>query len=189
MNRLILTLAAAALLGQVAPVEAGHACNHCGSCQGCKVCKLVPDVKKIVTFEYRLQCEDFCLHGPSKCVGTKNVCDCNGCSHCEPVMQPTCACVKTIRKLVKIPVVKEECGWKCVVVNRCRGCNNCTADAREATAAEKQLALQEAQRLGILQVSAQEPIEVVIPDEAPVPAPVASAPKASTSLFGRLFAE
>jgi hypothetical protein len=176
MYRLILVLAAAAWLGQVDTVEAGH-CNHCGCSSGCKVCKLVPEVRKIASVEYRLQCEDMCLHGRSRCVGTKQVCDCNGCPQCEKIMQPTCGCVLTIRKLVKVPVVREECGWKCVVVNRCGNCSNCTSQLREATEAEKQLAIQEAERLGILQVSAEEPIEVVIPDDAPAAmAPVAAQP-------------
>jgi hypothetical protein len=193
MSRLMFAFAAAALLGQVTPAQAGHHCRQCGqSC--CKVCRLERKVTKVTTFKYCLQCEDICLHGPSKCVGTKTVCDCQGCAHCEKVMQPTCGKVKTIAKLVKIPVVEEKCGWHCVVVNRCcGGCNNCTAENREATEAETQLAVQEAERLGILPVSAELPVEVTIADAVPAAEPVFAAPpvvevkNGSLRTFGSLF--
>lgn len=167
----IATICVAGLFG-IATVELSAGCNRCGCNHGCKVCKLVPDVKKETTFEYRVECEDFCLYGRSKCIGTKQVCDeCSGRVHCEKVWQPTCGCVKTRAKLVKVPVVKEKHGWKCVVVSSCGRCGNCCADAREATADELQMALQEARNQGLLQVSYEEPIFVRIPEELPaVPA-------------------
>ncbi|MGC3972436.1 MAG: hypothetical protein QM775_35355 [Pirellulales bacterium] len=161
----------------VIEAEAGHCCN-CNCNRVRKTCKLVPDVKKTTTFEYCLVCEDFCLHGPSKCVGCKQVCDCAG-KHCEKVMQPTCCKVKTKAKLMKIPVVKEEHVWKCVVVCSCRACGYRCADAREATAAETQLAVAEATRQGILQVAHEEPILVEIETDDEVPA----APRVSTAAF------
>ena len=186
-----------AILGFVAPLgfvdraEAGHGCNQCGCNQGRKVCKLVPTVTKTTTFEYSCKCEDICLNGRSKCIGTKQVCD-DGCMKCEKVMQPTCCEVKTITKLVKTPVVKEKHGWKCVVVQVCGGCRHC-AEAREATATETQLALSEAEKQGLL-VSFEEEVTVAIPDEAAGAAPVvavsetnASAKKPASSLFSRLL--
>ena len=160
----------AAAFGILADADAGCLCNRCNSCNVRKVCRLVPDVKKTTTFEYSLVCEDYCLNGISKCVGHKEVCDCNGCKHCEKVMKPTCCKVQTKAKLMKTPVVKETHGWKCVVVCICGGCNHRHADAREATAEETQLAIAEAQRQGILQVSHEEPILVEIEtpaDQAP----------------------
>jgi hypothetical protein len=186
-----------ALFGFVAPfgfvdrADAGHGCNQCGCNQGRKVCKLVPTVTKTTTFEYSCQCEDICLNGRSKCIGTKQVCD-DGCVKCEKVMQPTCCEVKTITKLVKTPVVKEKHGWKCVVVQVCGNCRQC-AEAREATAAETQLALSEAEKQGLL-VSFEEEVTVSIPDDAAGAAPIAmvsdtngDGKKRASSLFSRLL--
>lgn len=164
-----LVATAAALAGLVVAAQAGHHCGRCNGCGGYKVCRLVPEVTKTTTYQYCLECEDFCLHGRSKCIGTKQVCDCQGCCKCEKVMQPTCACVKTKAKLVKIPVVKEKHGWKCVVVHVCNGCRQC-AEARPATEVELQMALQTAEQQGIVLTSASEPIDVTIPDDATQPA-------------------
>ncbi|MBL9094020.1 MAG: hypothetical protein JNL96_22570 [Planctomycetaceae bacterium] len=170
----------AALATFAAEAQAGHGHCGCGNCNRVrKVCKLVPDVKKTTTYEYCLVCEDFCLHGPSKCVGCKQVCDCAG-KHCEKVMQPTCCKVKTKAKLMKIPVVKEEHGWKCVVVCTCRACGHCCADAREATPAEMQLAVSEAQRRGILQVAHEEPILVEIEQDEIAAGQAPAVPRATT---------
>lgn len=178
MFRTFITVAAVFVAGLfgIAAMDLSAGCLKCGCNQGCKVCKLVPDVTKTTTYEYRIECEDFCLYGRSKCVGTKQVCDeCTGRSHCEKVWQPTCGCVKTRAKLVKVPVVKEKKGWKCVVVSGCNRCGNCCADAREATQFETQMALQEARNQGLLmQVSYEEPIIVRIPDETPAVQPATS---------------
>jgi len=185
-----------ALVGLVASADAGHGCSQCGCDSGRKVCKLVPTVTKTTTFEYSCQCEDICLNGRSKCIGTRQVCE-DGCTKCEKVMQPTCCEVKTITKLVKTPVVKEKHGWKCVVVRTCGGCRRC-AEAREATAAELQLALAEAEKQGLL-VSFDEEVTVSIPDDAADAAPVVVvsertageqtgiAKKAASSLLSRLL--
>lgn len=182
----ILSLAIA-LAGMLGTAEAGHCCNSCGCNSGRKVCKLVPSVTKTTTFEYSCKCEDICLNGRSKCIGTEKVCDpCTGCVKCEKVMQPTCCKVKTITKLVKTPVVKEKHGWKCVVVQVCGGCRQC-AEAREATEAETQLAITEAEKQGLL-VSFDEEVTVSIPDvDAPEAPVVTVAEKQPTSLFSKLF--
>ena len=180
---------AIALSGFVAAVEAGYGCNSCGCQQGRKVCKLVPTVTKTTTFEYSCKCEDICLNGRSKCIGTEKVCDpCTGCVKCEKVMQPTCCKVKTITKLVKTPVVTEKHGWKCVVVRVCGGCRQC-AEAREATETETQLAITEAEKQGLL-VSFDQEVTVSIPDtDAEVAAPVVTVAdkKPATSLFSKLL--
>ena len=119
MTRMMLA-ALALLAGWATAADAGCFCRSCGGGNCSKVCRLVPDVTKVTTYEYCLVCEDFCLHGHSKCVGCKKVCDCQGCCKCEKVMQPTCCGIRTKAKLMKIPVVEEKHGWKCVVVSRCR---------------------------------------------------------------------
>ena len=187
MKYAILSLAVV-LTGFVGMAEAGH-CNSCGCQQGRKVCKLVPTVTKTTKFEYSCKCEDICLNGRSKCIGTEKVCDpCTGCVKCEKVMQPTCCKVKTITKLVKTPVVTEKHGWKCVVVRVCGGCRQC-AEAREATETETQLAITEAEKQGLL-VSFDQEVTVSIPDtDAEVAAPVVTVAdkKPATSLFSKLL--
>jgi hypothetical protein len=177
-----------AVLGSVGSAEAGHGCNSCGCNQGRKVCKLVPVVTKTTKFEYSCKCEDICLNGRSKCIGTQQVCD-DGCVKCEPVMQPTCCKVKTITKLVKTPVVKEKHGWKCVVVQVCGGCRHC-AEAREATEVEMQLAVAEAEKQGLL-VNFEQEVTVSIPDtdvaDSAQTEVINVAEKTPTSLFSKLF--
>lgn len=173
-----------ALAGLVAQADAGHGCNQCGCNQGRKVCKLVPNVTKTTKFEYSCKCEDICLNGRSKCIGTEQVCK-NGCVTCEPVMQPTCCKVKTITKLVKTPVVTEKHGWKCVVVRVCGGCRQC-AEAREATEAETQLAIAAAEKEGLL-VSFDQEVTVSIPDTDVAADVVPVVEKKSTSLFSKLL--
>ncbi len=173
MKLKIALLAATLLAGVTIVAEAGHHCGRCNGCGGYKYCKLVPEVTKTTVYEYYLQCEDFCVPGRSKCIGTCCKPDCNGCCHCEKVMQPTCGCVRTKGKLMKVPVVKEKCGWKCVVVHVCSGCRHC-ADARPATDAELQLALQAAEQQGIVLASHAEPIEVTIPADEPAQLPAAT---------------
>jgi hypothetical protein len=184
----ILSLAVA-VMGLVGSADAGHGCNQCGCNQGRKVCKLVPSVTKTTTFEYSCKCEDICLNGRSKCIGTQQVRDCDGCVKCEKVMQPTCCQVKSITKLVKTPVTKEKHGWKCVVVQVCGGCRQC-AEAREATEVETQLAITEATKQGLL-VNFEQEVTVSIPDNdvAPAAAEVVtvSEKKPSTNLFSKLF--
>jgi len=189
MNYLRIVSLAIALCSSAGSAEAGHhGCNHCGCSQGRKVCKLVPDVKKHTEIEFSSKCEDICINGRSKCIGTKQVCDCRtGCAKCEKVMQPTCCKIRTVSKLVKTPVTTEKHGWKCVVVQVCGGCRRC-AEARDATEAETQLAIAAAEAQGLL-VSFDEEVTVTIPDSAaPAAADIETvAEKKSTSLFSKLF--
>jgi hypothetical protein len=106
-----------------ADAQAGGCC--CPSC-GChnvkKVCKPVCEMKKETKFVYDCVCEDFCVPGPSKIVGCHCKTDCNGCEHCCPARQPTCAAVRARTKLVKTAVEIEKPSIKWVVQTVCCGC-------------------------------------------------------------------
>ena len=116
---LVLLLAAAF----ASDVQAGGGC--CPGC-GChnlkKVCKPVGDVKKETKFVYSCVCEDFCVPGPSRIVGHTCRKDCQGCEHCCPVRQPTCAAVRTRTKLIKTAVEVEKPTIKWVVQTVCCQC-------------------------------------------------------------------
>jgi hypothetical protein len=122
-----------------APAYAGDSC--CTSC-GChrvkKVCVPVCETIKETTWEYCCKCEDFCVPGPSKCVGTCCEPDCSGCPKCVKVMQPTCGGIFTRNILLKTPVVKEKCVTKWVVKTVCCGCDHdcasCTCAIGELSA-------------------------------------------------------
>ncbi len=120
-------------IGLVALAQAGDGC--CSQC-GCrhqvqKVCRMVPDVKVTVRWEYDVECEDFCIPGPSKYCGTRQVTDCHG-TRCEKIMMPTCAKVQTRKVLVKKPIVTETPTWKWVVEYLCCDCRAASAKAPAA---------------------------------------------------------
>jgi hypothetical protein len=133
MNR-IMVCVAMLTLGWVTPrMAVAECCNHCGcQCQCCKVCRLVPDVKKVPKVRYECECEDFCVPGPSCIVGyqcpSDDDCDCGRRKHPEPIWKPSCGCVRTRHKLVKIETMKEVKTYKCVVVNLCPHC--CALNAK-----------------------------------------------------------
>jgi hypothetical protein len=123
LRRSLLALVVLAVCGSAS--QSGgpfHACHHCGCSKVRKVCCPVQEIVKETTFEYSCKCEDFCIPGRSKCVGTCCKPDCNGCCHREKVMQPTCGKVATKTVLVKTPVVKEKCVTKWVVKTVCCSC-------------------------------------------------------------------
>jgi len=122
LHRMFLTLTL--VVGGLSTTWAGDCCSQCGCHQVRKVCVPVCEMVKEVTFEYKCVCEDFCVPGPSKCVGYRCETDCDGCAHRVKVMQPTCGCVHTRHVLVKVPVTKEKCVTKWVVKTICCGCNN-----------------------------------------------------------------
>jgi hypothetical protein len=141
----------------VSQAQAGHHCG-CPSC-GCarvkKICRLVEDVKKTTVFCYKVECEDFCIPGPSPCCGTKcvpNDCPCIGTGfHKEIIFGKPCGCgkIRTKKSLVKVPVDKEMRIWTCKVERVCCGCGCAQLDAK-ATA--------EARAQEIIPASAEEPI-------------------------------
>lgn len=66
--------------------EAGEiCCALCGCRDGCqKVCRLVREEKKVDVICWGVECEDFCVPGPSKpgCKHDETICE-----HCDPQMQ------------------------------------------------------------------------------------------------------
>jgi hypothetical protein len=115
--------AAAAILLLASSVEAASLCPHCGCHRDCKkVCRLICEKKKEKKTEYDVECEDFCIPGPSKRCGIKTECDCNGHRHCEYIWQPTCATVHTRKKPVKKEVTKEVPVYKWKVEEYCCVC-------------------------------------------------------------------
>ena len=144
-----------ALVGLSQSATAGDCCCECGNsnCGVRKVCRLVKETKKIEKICYGCECEDYCLPGKSckGCLNSESTCDdecgdccTKSCDSCEckdhkPACclcwfdwTPTCAKVKTRKKLVKYVVTKEIPSWKWKVEEVCAGCcpdNSCTGGA------------------------------------------------------------
>jgi hypothetical protein len=77
----------------------------------------VPDIKKVTKTTYSCECEDFCVPGPSqRCV----VCD--ECGNKQHVYTPTCATMRTRKRLVKHDTTTEQKTYKWVVENLCSQC-------------------------------------------------------------------
>ncbi|HEX3726515.1 MAG TPA: hypothetical protein VHV08_09750 [Pirellulales bacterium] len=117
-----LTLAFAACGTVIA--RAQDCCNQCGcSCDCCKVCRCVPITKKVPKITYSCECEDFCIPGPSdRCVVHDE------CGHRKHVYTPTCAHMRTRKKLVKHETMEEVQSYKWVVENLCCKCAAKTGD-------------------------------------------------------------
>lgn len=149
MKAMICSLATVALAlaaPAARPASADDCCCHCGD--GCgvrKVCRLVPDKKKITKTCYGCQCEDICLPGRScrGCLNCEEVCEdgnccrpscgcqdgCDDCKDHKPLCclqwfdwTPSCAKVRTVKKLVKYTATKEVCSWKWKVEKVCQNC-------------------------------------------------------------------
>ncbi|HVX13202.1 MAG TPA: hypothetical protein VHC22_18600 [Pirellulales bacterium] len=117
--------AATAIVLLASSVEAASLCQHCGCHRNCKkVCRLICEKKKEKKTEYDVECEDFCIPGPSKRCGIKTECDGDGHRHCEFVWQPRCATVHTRKKLVKNEVTKEVPVYKWKVEEYCCVCGH-----------------------------------------------------------------
>jgi hypothetical protein len=173
-------------------------CHHCGCAQVRKVCCPVPDKKTETSFEYSCVCEDFCVPGPSKIVGHCCQPDCQGCCHCKPIRQPTCAAVHTRTKLIKTPVTKEVCTVKWVVKTVCCGCGkecgvgccdpSCAAPACADTAAVLQPPIPDEQTAGSVQPAALfeaiEAAQIPLPNDAAAPE---AAPRKDAATAGRLL--
>ena len=120
------TILCCALISLVftASVQAGDCCDDCGcDANCCKVCRLVPSTKKVTTPEYKCECEDFCVPGPSQ----RTVCH-DECGRKKIVYTPTCAEVRTRKKLVKTENTKTVPTTKWVVENLCPKCAAHKAD-------------------------------------------------------------
>jgi hypothetical protein len=139
-------MAVSGMLAQTA--AAGDCCCSCGdNCGVRKVCRLKESTKKIEKVCYGCECEDYCLPGKScrGCLNVENTCD-DGCSDscgCESGCatckvggkeskpwcclewfdwKPSCAEVRTRKKLVKYVLTKEVPSWKWEVEEVCSGC-------------------------------------------------------------------
>lgn len=171
MLRATFLLAALAAGPLGASAQADDCCCRCGNhCGVRKVCRLVCSTEEISTYCYGCKCEDICLPGKScrGCLHSECVCgeDCpeNCCEHRPSChlewfdWRPSCAKVRTVKKLVKYKLTREIPSWKWVVEEVC--CDCCPAHCCEE---------------GLSPGDPQ--IEVAPPemhDEAPVPpAPVA----------------
>jgi hypothetical protein len=125
-------------------------CHHCDRCCPQCGCKLVPvchvywDTKKITKYEYTCKCETICVPKVS-CCGDK----CGGCGQCADGCKEGCqgscnnacnnggdgcgsgcckCCIHEVKKLVKVPCVKEECVRKCSVTWTCPKCGGCCGE-------------------------------------------------------------
>jgi hypothetical protein len=118
-------LCCAVLVVSTVPLAADE-CSRCECCGShancCKVCRCVPTTKKVTKTTYECQCEDFCVPGPSE----RSI-DCDECGHKKIVYSPTCATVRTRKKLIKKETVTEVPTTKWVVENLC----SCCADKKK----------------------------------------------------------
>ena len=182
--------------GLVAQTQAGdhgccQCCPNCGCQQVRKVCRLVCEMRDQVTFEYDMDCNDFCPMGKSDKCGTRCVPDCSKwCGYRKEIIwQPHCSChPRTIRTLVKIPVIKQVPVYHCEVDRICCGCGCNCGCCGAATPSQQQAAIEKAEARGILPVSAEEEITVPLDEtktaEAAPAAVEPAAPKtASLGLF------
>lgn len=106
----LLALAAMMLsAGWLAAGGHGRGCDHCGGCQQVeKVCRVECGKKTITETKYKMECEDFCIPGPSE------KCDC--------AWIPGCGEVRTKRKLIKYEEKKEVPDYKWKVEILCPSC-------------------------------------------------------------------
>jgi hypothetical protein len=96
-----------------------HGCQRCGcACQVTKVCQLTCETKKVPETKFSMECEDFCVTGPTK----KCNCQGQGCPHCRPTGAPDWASMFTRKKLMKTVTEKEIKVYKWVVVDLCAQC-------------------------------------------------------------------
>jgi hypothetical protein len=121
--RITAALALAALVAaHLAAEEPCSCCAHCGCHNVTKVCRLVPVIEKVPKVEYFCKCEDVCLPGRSKCVGTETVTDCDGHCHQQKVFEPCCGKVFSRVTPGKTTTMVEKCTYKCVVEYVCGKC-------------------------------------------------------------------
>ncbi len=118
-----------ALAGMIVPAWGkGHSgCPECGGRRVKKVCRLVCETKKETEVKYGCESEDFCVPGPSRRCGVR--CEKDECGHVhrDYVWQPSCAQIRTRKKLMKKEVTREVPSFKWVVEEVCRDCGHgCT---------------------------------------------------------------
>jgi hypothetical protein len=115
-----------------AAASAGECCDHCDRC-GCqsacrKVCRVVCETKKVPKVTYSCECEDFCVPGPSS-----HSVACDECGKKKHIYTPTCAEVRSRKKLVKHETFEEVPSHKWVVETMCDACaSKCGGDTTVA---------------------------------------------------------
>jgi len=100
-------------------------CQHCGCAAECqKTCRLICETKKVPKLTYTCECEEFCVPGPStRCV------ECDDCGNKKYTYTPTCAGVRTRKKVVKHETTEEQPSYRWVVEDVCGACaGKCAAD-------------------------------------------------------------
>ncbi|MEX0713051.1 MAG: hypothetical protein WD278_11920 [Pirellulales bacterium] len=149
--RLFAITLSVAMAASVASAGQGW-CDHCGCPQQCKTtCRLVCEPKQEKHVVYSCTLEEFCLPGPSR--RSAPACDCQARGHaCRHVQwEPTCATVRTRKKLVKREVTKEVPSFKWVVEKTCNQCGHCLGASPET------------QGQGILSIHAPAPDAFALP--------------------------
>ena len=148
--------------------ERCQGCSSCGCARYCKRCRLTCEMKTKVTFEHEMDCEDICILAPSKCCGTRRVCDCMAFLgfYREHVQKP-CGCnySRNVRYPIKVPVEKKVPVYKCVMETVCCGCGNCCG-ATAATQTQADAVVKQAASEGKLPEEDQK--EVIVPIAATV---------------------
>jgi hypothetical protein len=149
MKKLSLLLLLSAVPLVSAQSLAGHhggCCESCGcQCPTRKVCHWKCEMKEVKDYEWKCECEDFCIPGPSphcrveecgECADCCNDCcdDCCGCGHdcvrhlggclCHKKKwgAPCGCCVRTKKKLIRVDVVKQVPVYTCVIEEVCDRC-------------------------------------------------------------------
>jgi hypothetical protein len=183
-----------AVLGLSAQVFAGdHCCGACGCQNNCKkVCRLECGMKTVITYDWAVDCEDYCVPGIGGCkVGEQCLRDAqtrHGC-RIEEIWKPNCCNkIRTRRTPVKIPIITQVPSYRCVVECVCCGCGHSDVDV-QATAEMERLREQGllpglAEREQVTQTSAEEPVATVERTEAV--APSSSTGRATSGLL-KLF--
>lgn len=137
MKKLVLLLGV--LLFFTAQSYAGHhaCCADCGGQQNLrKVCRWVPEETEVKGFEWKCECEDICIPGPSDycikdeceecptdCCGPNCVRHLGGHWNHKKEWGPPCGCcVKTVKRLVRVETVKQVTVYKCVIETVCDRC-------------------------------------------------------------------
>lgn len=143
MNRLILPVSLFLIsLSMAAPVRAGGCCRRCDCC-GCececeRVCRAIVGTKTVLKVSYTVECEEFCIPGPSKCCGSHWECDGNasaGCTQRHRVFDwipNSCGKICTKRKLVKIETPTQVPSYQWVVEHVCPKCAASRSSSRSA---------------------------------------------------------
>lgn len=125
-------LAVACWLAVIAELDGDQwHCPVCGCCEfPFRTRRLVPDVERVVQWEYFQRCETWCVQGPSRCVGEvrKSCCDpnCNVPQY-DKIWEPRCGPAFTAARLCKRPVVVERPVLRCVTEDVCTHCGRAQA--------------------------------------------------------------